>query len=253
MEALIHVFIKETSCIFLCMPSIYFFHKCIHIAQGAYLFYIALKIRLIMKNNIIFYLVLAIISSKTYADECEWGDFSTPIKGEELVHTIIEPLIKKPAGLISISGDLDGDSIDDVVVCALNDDKPGILLVILHGEEDGKLTPWSRSKFIDPEGVHGPTISIDEQSLFISMYSDTTGSYFKTTDQFKYRNGKFVLIGNEFDSFEKDEEFISSGRSRTQQHISTNFVTRKTISRSEGKESVDFLKKNNDKEFINLR
>lgn len=115
-----------------------------------------------------------------------------------------------------LSGDLDHDGIDDFVVSTTEDNKGALVdkVYILKGNPGGGYTKFSTSSFIE----YGKSdIELRNQSFYIVVSNNTLKESNTETYQFKFRNGAFLLIGQEV-----REDDLDEGTSST---ISTNFLT----------------------------
>jgi hypothetical protein len=117
-------------------------------------------------------------------------------------------------------GDLDNDGVEDVV--AMSNANPYIIAV-LHGQKDGSFKPWTHSQ-ISCAHMMSNSIEIKKQSIFITESYDSTAWWEHNSYQFKYRNGKFVLIGADSFSGEKSES-----NAEDEHKLSYNYLTNQSI------------------------
>lgn len=132
-------------------------------------------------------------------------------------------------------GDLNNDGLEDAVV--ISGEGIPYIVAVLKGQKDGSFQPWERSKLSCAHGWHN-TIGIKKQSIFISGYYHSTAMADGDSYQFKYHDGKFVLIGEDrhdceknhrYDKQLKEEVFVlkcsnSSNNYLTNQSISTRYT-----------------------------
>lgn len=127
-------------------------------------------------------------------------------------------------------GDLNNDGLEDAVV--ISGEGQPYIVAVLKGQKDGSFQPWERSKLSCAHGWHN-TVGIKKQSIFISGYYESSAMSDVGSYQFKYRDGKFVLIGEDRDRCEKNQRYdkkIKEGvwvRNCHQQ--SNNYLTHQSI------------------------
>jgi hypothetical protein len=128
-------------------------------------------------------------------------------------------------GYSLVKGDLNNDGEEDVV--AMSSGNPYII-VVLQGQKEGNLIFWTRSKLLC-RSTWNNNIEIKKQSIFITESYDNTTMWTNNSFQFKYKNGKLVLIGADFFTGEKGENYTEEGTPSKAYKSSYNYLTNQSI------------------------
>lgn len=131
--------------------------------------------------------------------------------------------------LESAEGDLDGDLLPDVAVCiGLQGDDQQI--VVFRGTHGQTLASWHQSEPF-PWPQHTPDVEIRKGSLFLSSLHISLDNVSRATSEYRFRHGKFQLIGDE--SWTQSPVQEDRPVPKSSNHVSNSYLTGASLSVSE--------------------